>query len=159
GHDQLVDAVAALVLAGIAVFGFDHVYLDRSYLAVGLIGAAAGIGAAYATIRLRLNALVAAAVGVVAFVVFGAASVPTTAIAGVLPGPQTPGALLSGVIHGWADLLTTAPPVGLPGGLGVIPYVCGFVAGGAAMVLATSRPWPLVPVTPSFVVLLGGFAL
>ncbi len=157
GRDDLVDALGSVTLSGLALIGLHHVYLGSSYLTVGLAGSLAGILAAFVIGRLRLHLLLAVPFALAVFVLAGGPAVASTAIAGVLPGPGTPGALFSGLVQGWADMLTTAPPMGIADGLGVIPYVCGFVAAGGAMLFARLRPWPLVPVVTPVLVLVVGF--
>lgn len=156
-RDDLVDALGAVLLAGFAVLGFQHVYLGPAYLALGVAGAVAGAVAAFLITRLVLRFVLALPLSILLFIVAGGPAVAESSIAGLLPGPGTPGALLSGATQGWANLLTTAPPVGIATGLGVVPYLCGFVAGGAAMLAARSRTWPIVPVAAPVVVLMTGF--
>ncbi|MGN6695301.1 MAG: hypothetical protein ACTHN0_14085, partial [Aquihabitans sp.] len=158
-RDDVIDAVALLFLSVIALMGLRSVYDGSGAQIVGLVGAVAGIVAGWIIGARRLSPLSSVLVVLAAFVVGGGPAASASSIAGVLPGPGTPGALIDGLVHGWADLITTAPPVGLGGSLGTIPYVLGFFAGAAGMILARRTHQPALPSLPALVSLGAGLAL
>jgi hypothetical protein len=65
----------------------------------------------------------------------------------------TPAALVDGITHGWARLLTTVPPVGTADHLGAIVYLCAFVACFASVTLARRTRLTLLPGLPALAVL------
>ncbi|MCB0963089.1 MAG: hypothetical protein KDA98_07275 [Acidimicrobiales bacterium] len=159
GREDLVDGGALVALALVAVAGLTSVYDGPRVLLIGLVGALAGVVAGWLIAVRRLSPLAGIGVVVTAFLVGAGPATPDASIAGVLPGPGTPAALLSGLIQGWADLITTAPPVGYEDGLGVVPYVLGFVSGALGMVLARRTDQPVLPAAPALVALGAGIAL
>lgn len=151
---MVVDLAASFVLALIAVQAFDPTYGGLLWLRVGAVGVVAGLVVAYLTLQLRVNPIVTVVATVVGFLAFGGVAVPTTAIAGYLPGPGTPGALFDGITHGWARLLTTIPPVGTIDNLAAIVYLGGFVAAGGAFQVARRLRSTWLPLLPAVTVLL-----
>ncbi|MEO9165083.1 MAG: hypothetical protein ABI470_05265, partial [Aquihabitans sp.] len=157
--DALVDAFAIAVIALVSLVGLKSVYDGIGVMIVGSVGIAAGIVLGWLVRRAGLSALSTLGLFSVVYVVASGPALPDDSIAGILPGPQTPSALLNGLIHSWPDLVTTAPPAGLGAGLGVVPYTCGFVGAGLAMLLARKTARPLLPALPLLLVLMASFVL
>lgn len=153
GRDAAVDAAFGAVLAVVAVMGLQRAYGSWAFLAVAAVGALVGLALAHLVTALRVAPATGVLVVAAGFVLGGGMAVPEAAIARVLPGPALPGAFLEGLVRSWSDLVTTAPPVGLDGSLGVVPYVCGFVAAGGGLLVARATVWPLVPAAPGFLAL------
>ncbi|MGB3054543.1 MAG: transglutaminaseTgpA domain-containing protein, partial [Acidimicrobiales bacterium] len=137
------------------MLGLKTVYDGLGFLAVAVAGAIVGLAVAWLATARELSPLTTVGVGLVIFVVGAGPAVPDVAIGGFLFGPEVPGAFLDGLIESWKDLLTTEPPVGLGGGLGVIPYVGGFVMGVGGGLLAWRTRSPLAGAGPGLVVLAG----
>ena len=156
-RDQIIDAAALLVLSMLATLGLTSVYDGPAVMVVGLVGVVIGLLVAWFTTARGLSPLATLGVAVVAFLVGSGPAVPDASLAGVLPGPATPAALLDGLIRAWKDLLTTAPPVSLSAGLGVVPYVGGFIAGLGGGLLAWRTVSPLMAVGAPAVTLVGSF--
>jgi transglutaminase-like putative cysteine protease len=152
--DAPVDAVAAVALAVLAVAGLHHVFADWSYLAIGAVGA--GLGA---LVVLLLHPArrdpVLLALGVFAAFPLGAG----VADGGLVPTPAAVDALWYGLVHAWKDVLTTAPPVGVGNGLGVISYTMGFAAAAVGLVIARRTTSPLAPALTALTALVAGFLL
>ena len=153
GPDDIVDAVCVLVLVAIALLGFDPVFDGFGAVLAGGAGILAAFIGVWVTLVLRLKGPATIAVLALTYLLFSGPAVPDSSLAGVLPGPGTPGALLGGLANGWADLVTTAPPVGLSGGLGVVPYTCGFLATALAFLIARRTDHPVLPLVPVLLVL------
>jgi hypothetical protein len=144
----VIDGAFVATLTTLGLVGFRSSYGGSRYLVVGLLGVAAGLAVAWLGIRFRQQPLLLAAeAGVGFFLLGGAIALPGTALAGILPTPSTVRDLGTTVIKGWAQLLTTTPPVGASGNLMVVPYLCGFAAAtlGFSLARRLSRPiWALV---------------
>ncbi len=158
-RDEAIDGLVTFALALLGLIGFQHAYGGSRYLVVGLIATLVGILVAYVLSRVRIAPLLAVGVVAVVFVLFGALAFPDEAVAGLLPGPALPVALLEGMIRGWSDLVTTAAPVGTSGYLGIVPYLCGYAAGLGGMLLARKSDWPVVPAVPALLVLVASLVL
>jgi hypothetical protein len=152
-REELIDAAALALLGALAGYGLTTVYDGYGVVLVALVGAVAGVAAGWVVAAAGLSPVVGLAVMVGALFVGAGVAVPDHALVGLGPGPGTPGAFADGLVHSWRDLLTTAAPVGLGGGLGVVPYVLGFVGGGGGMLLARLTRSPLLPAAPSLVAL------
>lgn len=151
---ELGDAAFALALVLVGLVGFRTSLGGSPYLRVGVVGAVGGILVAFAAARLRSTPLVTLLASIAAFTLLGGGATPADAVAGVLPGPEVPAGLVYGLVHGWRDLLTTAPPVGIGGGIGVVPYVLSFVGALVAGLLSWRTRAVLLPVAPALVVVL-----
>ncbi len=158
-RDEIVGAVAVVALGLLGVAGFASVFGGGGFLRLAVIGLAGGLGVAVLVVRSSLHPALALVAAVLAFLLLGGAAVPETAIAGVLPGPGTPAELFRGVVVGWKQILTTPPPVGITDSMGVVPYLCGFVAGLGGMLLARRSEWTLAPVIPAVLVLVASILL
>jgi transglutaminase-like putative cysteine protease len=159
-----VDAAAAVVLAVLAVAGLHHVYASPGYLAVGAAGAVLAAAVVLAVVRSRTrDPLLVTAALILAFPLGSAVAVAAEPFAGgpggLVPTPATVAGLVDGVVEAWKQVLTTAPPVALRGGLGVVVYTLGYAAAGAGLVIARRTPSPAAPAAPALVALLASFAL
>jgi hypothetical protein len=159
GADDLADAGVLLVLSALALVGLGSVYEGSAAMLVGLFGALVGVVAAWICAARRLGAISSLLVMLAAFVIGSGPAVSDAALAFVLPGPGIPAGLLDGLVHSWSDLITTAPPVGVGGGLGVVPYVLGFGAAGVGMLLARRTQQTVLPAAPALVSLGAGLVL
>ena len=127
GRDTVVDAFALVVLTTIALVGLRSVLVGSEWVVAGAAGVVVGTAAGWAISVRRLSPLAGFLVLLAAFVLGSGAADPDHAIAVVLPGPGGPSALIDGLVHSWKALVTTQPPVTARDGIGVIPYLMGFV--------------------------------
>lgn len=147
---ELIDGSFALGLSLLAIVGFRSSYGGAGFFVVGAIASVVGVLTAHAVRRLRPGLLPAAAITLGIFILVGSAAVRSDlTIGGVIPTPESFRGLTDGLVRGWAKLLTTLPPTGGVDNLLAIPYLCGFVAGFAGMLLATGTRWLLPVVVPS----------
>ena len=146
---ERVDLVFALVLAGLAVFGFRSTFSGNEELTVGLPAVVLGVAVGFVLGKVRAPLLVSVATGVVVFFVFaGPIALHHRALAGLLPSPAAFSAAAEATITGWKNLLTTLPPAGEAGDLLTIPYLCGLASALAATALAVRYPrrsWCILP--------------
>ena len=143
-----VDAFAVLVLMALALLGLDDTYASRSYLVVGLLGAAVPLFVAFAVRSRGHGAGLHLLVSSLLYLPLGA----VVAIRGLAdPGPPWPSVMsdvLTGALTGTNTLLTTIPPVDPGGPVLVLTWTIGYVLGGAAAWPASRRGWPPGPVLP-----------
>ncbi len=153
-RNDLRNAVFALVLVGLGVFGFRTSFGGYRVLAIGLVATALGLAGGAMIIRYRLPALIAAAGSIAATLALGGFAVPDAAIAGFLPSPDSLAAIIDGARSGWVRLLTSQTPAGVADNVLVVPMLCGFFGGMTAFLLArrASRV-PLLCLVPPIVVL------
>ena len=155
-HD-LEDLGAIAVLSLLALWGFRASFGGFTFLVVGALGLALGLGVAYLGAKLKQPIIVIAAVALVIVVALsGAIALRSTAIQGLIPTQATVKGLGQGFTRGWKELVTTPPPVGTLGYLLAIPYLCGFLSGllGLTAALRSRRLWwGLVP--PTLVLIAG----
>ncbi len=156
---ERVDLAAAGGLAALALSAFAPSFGGTTYLLMGGVGVLVGLGAVWALVKLRVSPFLAVLAVLVAFVAAGSIAVPDAAIAGFLPGPAVPSALFDGVVHGWARVVTTATPVGTSDGMGVIPYLCAFMAAAGALALARLTRLSMLPVVPPLLTLVAGILM
>ncbi|MBE6484415.1 MAG: transglutaminase domain-containing protein [Actinomycetaceae bacterium] len=144
------DVLPLIVLLFAAAATWGPLYGDATGYRAAFGGVLVGLAVAVLCLRLRLTAWLTAVLGVVAYLLFGGVcALPTTAIAGILPGSTTLRILLVQAINGWKDLLTISPPVSAFPNATVLPYLVGVAAGVLALSIAmrTKRPeWSLLPV-------------
>jgi hypothetical protein len=149
-RDELVDGVALLTLTLIGIAGFRVAYGGHGYLIAGAAGAVLGVVLSHVGQRARLPLLAVAAVGVLAFLLFGGVASQSGAVS-----LQTLQAVVGAAIRGWQQLLTTARPVGSSADLLVLPYLLGLFSGVAGHALARRTRAVLLPaVAPAVVVVL-----
>lgn len=158
-RDLAVDVGILTLLALIALSGLHRVLDLQAWLRIGAVSIlAGGIAAGISMVR-RLDALVTFAVIIGVFLLAGGIAVPGDAIAGFLPGPRVPLALVDGLVHAWKYVITTAPPVPIRDGIGVIPYLFGFTTMAFGLLLARRTEQPIAPAAPGIAALIGGIIL
>lgn len=141
-----VDIAFALVLTGVALYGFRSTFSGQRYLIAGL--AAALIGAAIPTALTwwRRPAWLAVPLVAVGYYLFAGVLVfRDDAIGGVLPSGATLRESTTVLADGWKQLLTTLPPVAGDGRLLAIPYVLGLLSTAVAVVTAQRTRSRLLP--------------
>lgn len=154
GVRGLVDLGFALVLTGVALYGFRSTFSGRQYLLVGLLAALLGLAVPTALTLLRRPAWLVAPLAVVAYYLFaGVAVFRDDALAGFLPNGQVLREATTVLASGWKQLLTTLPPVAGDGRLLAIPYLLGLLSTCVATVLAQRTRARLAPVVPPTLVL------
>jgi hypothetical protein len=149
-RDELIDALALLVLTMIGIVGFRPAYGGHGYLAAGAAGVIIGLLLSHAGQRARLPLLTVVAASMLAFLLLGGVISQTGTIS--LPTLQ---AIANAAVSGWQQLLTTARPVGRTAGLLVLPYLTGLFSGVAGHALARrTRAAALPAAAPAVVVAL-----
>jgi hypothetical protein len=149
-RDELIDALALLVLTMIGIAGFRPAYGGHWYLVAGTAGISIGLLLSHAGQRARLPLLAIVAASGLAFLLSGGVISQTGTVS--LPTLQ---AITSAAISGWQQLLTTARPVGRTAGLLVLPYLLGLFSGVAGHALARRTRAVLLPAAaPAVVVVL-----
>ncbi len=136
-----VDVAALTVLLAAGTLGLFSTFAgDWRFLLAGFGGIALGLSVAWFAARHRLGVLLTMALAVLAYVVFGSAlAAPSQALAGVVPSLESLQIIISGVVLSWKQLLTSATPVGVAGGLLVVPLLGSYVAA----LLAGTMAWRL----------------
>ncbi|WP_052336851.1 transglutaminase-like domain-containing protein [Nocardioides alkalitolerans] len=131
------DAALVVVLVVVALSGLSRTFTGLEFLAVGVVGALLGAGAALLARRRRWPGAVPVLLVAVAVVVLaGPLCLRSAGGSAYLPVPDTLSLLGDQVTGGWKDLLTTLPPVDGSGPLLVLPFLLGAV-GALLGVLAT----------------------
>ncbi|QCU78593.1 transglutaminase domain-containing protein [Citricoccus sp. SGAir0253] len=146
-----VDAAVLALLLGLGVLGFHDTFAgDPRYLLAGAAGVVAGLAVALAGAHRGWGTGRTAGAVVLAYVLLGLlVAAPAESSAGVLPGPGSPRVLLTAPVTAWKDILTVAAPVGVHGGMLVVPFLSALLAAVIAGVLAwrVRVPyWTLLPV-------------
>lgn len=113
--------------------------------AIGL-GAAVSVLVAVIAKRLELLAIEWVAVSIAALVIFGGLAVS------VVPTPDGYTTFIRGLISGWADLLTSVPPVTANDTLRVLPYVLTLVATTTGLIIRRKSSIPVLPAAGPLVV-------
>jgi len=150
---ELIDAIAVLILTGIAVSAFQSSYGGVAFLIIGVFAAVVGVAIAYAWTKLEWAWPFAVLAALIAYVtVIGAVALSDRSIGGFIPTPESATASLRSIIHGWKELVTTRPPVGRTGDLMAIPAFSGVACATAGYLLA--RRTHLAPLA-----LIGPFAV
>ena len=155
-RNDVIDGAGALGLTLLALIGFRTTFAGSLYLLSGTAAALLAVPVAYLAVRARASTWIRVAGALVVFVVAsGPLALTTDAFVGLLPTPASLAALADGLINGWARLLTSVPPSGNTGHVLVVPYLCGFVGAGGAMLLALElRRHPLCVLPPTLVLAL-----
>ncbi|WP_240793205.1 transglutaminaseTgpA domain-containing protein [Arthrobacter crystallopoietes] len=151
-----IDAAVLTLLLGMGVLGFHNVFAGEwRYLVAGFGGIVVGLGLALTCAWYRLGLLSTATAGLLAYVLLGSAfAAPTQAITGVVPSLESLRTVLTGFIFAWKDILTVAAPVGVNGGMLVVPFLGSLAAALLAGTLAwrVKTPyWAILPVTAMFI--------
>ncbi|PFG41279.1 transglutaminase superfamily protein [Georgenia soli] len=141
-----VAVLSALVL--LALVPFVPVFGTAHLVAAAVGGVVLGAAVAVVGAALRWGVLPVLAALAVVLLVFSALGAPTTALGGVVPTPETLGAVGRGVVTSWKDVVTVLPPLGAGGNLLTAPFLLAVVAAlvSVTVALRTRRPaWALVP--------------
>ena len=160
-RDVLVDAAFVLVLGALALLPLRSTYAGGYYLVAGLIGLTAGIAVAHAATAARGPwPLVPVGLAAAYLLLGGVVALGDDPRGGRWPGPAAWRELWRLLTGGWAQLLTTLPPVDARGPLVVLPFVIGLATGGLAMTLAVrvraaGAPVPAIGAALAAAVVLG----
>lgn len=148
----VLDLVAVVTLAGLALVGLLTTFRTWEYQAVAMAATVIGLVVVLATLRLPLIGLIASAPAV-ALLTGGPVAMRSGGLGGASPGPQNLADVLQGTWSGWGELLTTLPWVDLAGAPALVPFLLGYSAAvvGGALALRTRRV--AAPVLPLLVVL------
>jgi hypothetical protein len=153
-RESIVDAAATAVLVSLALVGFRSSYGGYEFLVIGVIGVLLGLVAAHLFVVFRPPLLVGLIVLAVGYLVIGGAvSLRSYAIAGFVPSVASIRGAGHAAVHGWKELITTAPPVTGVGVLMALPFLCGYAgafATNALMRRARRRSLGLLPVFAVF---------
>ncbi|QPZ39120.1 transglutaminaseTgpA domain-containing protein [Paramicrobacterium chengjingii] len=129
-----VAVVSGLIL--VSALGWMPVFDGPAHLLASVGGLAVGLGVAWCSHRLRLNALTTILMVFIAYFLFGSAfALAGDALWFVLPNLDTVRDLAVGAVFGWTDVVTLAAPVGAPPHLAVLPYVLSCVMGALSGIL------------------------
>ncbi|HLT84931.1 MAG TPA: hypothetical protein VKZ83_11925, partial [Phototrophicaceae bacterium] len=146
-RSRWVDVVVPVGLVLLALVPLHPVYASSRLLAAALGGAVLGTLVATLGAWRRWSTLTVLAATLVAAVVGSSLGAPTTALAGVVPTPQTLGAVGSGAVTSWKQVVTLAPPLGAVGNTLTAPYLLALLATLVAVTVSvrTKRPaWGLL---------------
>ena len=122
------DLGVIVVLGLIGMAGFGSAFDSIGYLIAGVCGLIVGVVGVLLAYRLGLGILLAAAITIVLWYLFGSAiALPGESTFGVLPTVTSISDLSLGAVNGWADLLTLRAPVSLPEYINAVPYSAGAV--------------------------------
>lgn len=135
-------AVAVAIVAAmslVAAVGFRSTLSGWSFVTAGAIGA---IGASGVVLGARLRRLLlgeSVALSAVAFVVLGGVAV------GGIPTPGAYGQFARGLVDGWADLLSSAPPADITEQLRALPFTVAWLAAAIGGEIARHSRRPGLP--------------
>lgn len=136
-----VPTAIVAVLAVVSALGFRGVFPDWSFVPAAVIGALGAALVSYVCRTFRAPVAESVLVSLVAFAVLGAFAAE---------GVPTPGAyqtFASGLINGWARVLSSVPPAALLAEYRVLPYTVGWLAAlvGSELLRADrSAGWPVI---------------
>jgi len=146
-RDVLVDAGFVLALAVLALLPLRSTYAGWYFLVAGALGAAVGLVLAHLAAWCRVpGALVPVVLAAGYLALGGAVALGDDPAGSRWPTPTAWGELFRLATRGWAQLLTTLPPVDGHGALVALPFLLGLASGGLALSLATRWPVAGVPV-------------
>ncbi len=153
---QLLDAVAVVLLVGLALLGLATTFGGWGFLVLGMGAAALGAALVLLTSRLPL-AVPISVVPLVGLLLGGPLALRSGGLAAGVPDLQTLSDVLQGAGTGWGELLATLPPVDLAGAPALVPYLLGFLGGalGTGVAVRTrSAGLPLLPLLTVLVTVL-----
>ena len=134
-------AVTVAALAAVAALGFRGVFPDWTFVPAALIGAVAAATVSYVARSVRLPVAESVLVSLVGFAMLGAIAAE---------GVPTPGAyrtFASGLVNGWAQVLSSVPPAALVGEYRILPYTVAWLAaliGSELLRAERAAGWPVV---------------
>jgi len=141
-----VDVTVPVALVLLALLPLVPVFATGRLAAAAIGGALLGALVAALGAWRRWTTLTVLAAAMAALVLGSALGAPRTALLGIVPTPQTIGAVGSGIVTSWKQVITVAPPLGASGAMLTAPYL---LALGATLIavtisLRTRRPaWAL----------------
>ncbi|HLV05667.1 MAG TPA: transglutaminase-like domain-containing protein [Actinomycetaceae bacterium] len=147
-RSRVLDVLVPAGLVLLALLPLVPVYASGRLAAAAVGGVLLGTLVATLGAWRRWTTLTVLAALLVAGVLGSSLGAPGTALAGLVPTPQTVGAVGSGAVTSWKQVLTLAPPLGAVDNLLTAPYLLGLLAALVAVTvsLRTRRPaWALVP--------------
>jgi Transglutaminase-like superfamily/TgpA N-terminal domain len=155
GRQRGIDAAVLAVLLGLGVLGFWPSFNGNGhFLVAGIGGVLLGLAIAAAAARWRLGLLHTVGLTVLLYLLAGhPLAAPEQAMFGFVPSLESLRGLLLGVVLGWKQLLTLAPPVGSSVDVLVVPFLAALVCAVVAGTLAwrVRRPaWTMLPVLGLF---------
>ncbi len=146
-RERWVDVLVPSLLVLLALVPLVPVFASGRLVAAAVGGVLLGALVASLGAWRRWTTLTVLATALAAAVLGSALGAPTTALAGIVPTPQTLGAVGSGAVTSWKQIVTLAPPLGAVGNALTAPYLLALVATLLAVTvsLRTRRPaWALL---------------
>ena len=123
-----------------AVLAFEPLFGRGVGLRAAGAGVVVGLALALVGTLARWHPLTLVAATVVAYLAgAGAAALPDTAIAGIVPTWQTIQLAVVGAVDSWKDLLTLTPPAGSYTGPAIMPWLAGLACAASAGALVLRR--------------------
>ncbi len=146
-RSRRVDVSVPVALVLLALVPLVPVFATGRLVAAAVGGALLGALVAVLGAWRRWTTLTVVAASLVALVLGSALGAPRTALLGLVPTPPTIGAVGSGVVTSWKQVITVAPPLGAGGGMLTAPYLMALVAALVAVTvsLRTRRPALALP--------------
>jgi transglutaminase-like putative cysteine protease len=142
--------VALTVLAALPGFEMARVYSPEQAPLLGAGAAAAAVGiAGVVSVLARARLFVSATASVVGFALYAGLAAARSTTNGGLPTSGTVHSVGTGLVHGWARLLSTSLPANPEPVLLIPVVVLAWVAGFGGAELAIRRRWPLTPAGPA----------
>jgi transglutaminase-like putative cysteine protease len=135
-------AVAAVATAGLAYGGY---FATRAYRAPLLAAAVVGAVVAAVAARRRWGLAATALAAAAGFAVLAVFTVFTSTLSYGVPTLDTPSALWSGLLHGWARMLTVGLPADATAELLVTPVLLAWSAAFVAAILILRTTLVLAP--------------
>ncbi|MEE6282399.1 transglutaminaseTgpA domain-containing protein [Georgenia sunbinii] len=127
-RSRWLDVVVPAVLVLLALVPLLPVYASGRLVAAAVGGVLLGTAVATLGAWRRWSTLTVLAAMLGAVVVGSSLAAPSTALAGVVPTPATIGAVGSGAVTVWKQVVTIAPPLGATGNTLAAPYLLALVA-------------------------------
>lgn len=153
-RDAVLDAGVAVVLTLLALLTLHDTVAGWGYLVVALLAALLGAAAGWLTTAARLPWLFVVPVLVVVYLLFGGAlALRDSPVGGWLPGPATLGELTRLAVRGWAEVLTTLPPVDGTGPVLALVVLLALFGAGVGTSVATRTESAGAPLLPALVTL------
>ena len=157
----VVDFAALGIVLMAGMLGFYTTFAGvASFLIAGFGGIVLGLGTAFFTARQRMGTVLTLTSGVLVYLLAGSAlAAPEETIAGFVPTFNSLQEIVSGVVLGWKQLLTSTAPVGVDGGLLVVPFLSTYAAALVAGTMAWRLRNPLWTVFPVVALMISSTAL
>ncbi len=137
----LLGLVVVAILSAITAVGFRGALAGWSFMIGAAVAAVAASVVVFAARRYRLLLGESVALSLLLFFLLG-----PIATAG-LPTPAAFGSFLSGIVDGWADLLSSIPPADVTPELRVLPYVVAWMSALVGGEILRRDSVPVLPIT------------